>query len=145
MKKVFVFCGILLAGIFLLVKGQHVFKKELTEDLKNEMTMEVEKLNHPVVKKAIQALQHADSKAWFALFTADAQLFDDGSERNFKRFFEKAIGSERFLSIDKVADDDRSIYGRFHSDTWGDFKTYFKFQINENGKIIRLDIGQAKY
>ncbi|MGQ3012348.1 MAG: hypothetical protein ACT6QS_01455 [Flavobacteriales bacterium] len=37
------------------------------------------------------------------------------------------------------------LYGRFHSDQWGDFKTYFKFRINAEGLIERLDIGQASY
>jgi len=35
------------------------------------------------------------------------------------------------------------ILGQFHTESWGDFKTYFKFQLNNEGKINRLDIGQA--
>ena len=31
----------------------------------------------------------------------------------------------------------------FHSDEWGDFRTYFKFQLSPGRKIERLDIGQA--
>ncbi len=78
-------------------------------------------------------------------FTADAKLFDDGNVRNLKKFSTEAIGHERFLSIDKVEDNGLSIYGHFHSDTWGDFKTYFKFHVNTNGKIDKLEIGQADY
>jgi hypothetical protein len=38
-----------------------------------------------------------------------------------------------------------SACGQFHSDTWGDFKTYFKFHINKEGRIYQLAIGQADY
>ncbi len=107
--------------------------------------MSTDKLTHPVVKKAIDALQAADRDAWFAQFTADAALYDDGNKMNFKSFFDKALGHERFTSIDKVENKGLDVYGRFHSDQWGDFKTYFKFHINGNGKIERLDIGQASY
>ncbi|PSL22853.1 hypothetical protein CLV42_120115 [Chitinophaga ginsengisoli] len=108
-------------------------------------TMNTDKLTNTTVKNAIDALQAADSKAWFALFTTDAALYDDGNKMNFKSFFEKAIGHERFTSIDKVENNGLDLYGRFHSDQWGDFKTYFKFHINAAGKIDRLDIGQASY
>jgi hypothetical protein len=62
-----------------------------------------------------------------------------------KRFFEKALGHERFTSIDRVENGSMNIYGKFHSDQWGDFKTYFKFRLNAQGKIDRLEIGQASY
>jgi hypothetical protein len=107
--------------------------------------MNTDKLTDPVVRKAINALQSADKDAWFSLFTSDAILYDDGNEMNFRTFFEKALGHERFTSIDKVEDNGLSVYGKFHSDQWGDFKTYFKFHLNAAGRISRLDIGQASY
>lgn len=107
--------------------------------------MELNKITNPIVKHAIQAWQEGDSKKWLACFTSDAKLLDDGNVRDFHKFSTQAIGTERFTSIDKVEDDSQSIYGEFHSDTWGDFKTYFKFHINEVGKISTLEIGQASY
>jgi hypothetical protein len=108
-------------------------------------TMNTDKITNPTVKKAIDALQSGDKKAWFDLFTDDAELFDDGNKINFKSFSEAALGHERFTSIDKVENNSLDLYGHFHSDKWGDFKTYFKFHINGNGKIDKLEIGQAKY
>lgn len=112
---------------------------------KTTNAMNTETLTNPVVKKAIDALQAGDKKAWFVLFTENAELFDDDHKMDFKSFFEKALGHERFISIDKIENNGLSLYGRFHSDQWGNFKTYFKFQLNAEGKIIRLDIGQASY
>ncbi|MGF7075217.1 hypothetical protein [Mucilaginibacter sp. 3215] len=111
--------------------------------IQNVNTMNTEKLSNPVVKQAIDALQSGDKQAWFALFTNDAQLFDDGNKMDFKSFFEKALGHERFTSIDKVEQGGLHLYGKFHSDQWGDFKTYFKFTIGADGKISKLEIGQA--
>jgi hypothetical protein len=34
------------------------------------------------------------------------------------------------------------VRGSFHSDRWGDFRTYFKFHPGADGKFTRLDIGQ---
>lgn len=107
--------------------------------------MNLEKLTNPIVKKAIEALQKGDNETWSSMFTTDARLYDDGSSRDLQAFNRKAVGHERFTSIDKVENDGKIIYGRFHSDQWGDFKTYFKFHLSPEGKISRLEIGQANY
>lgn len=112
---------------------------------KTKPVMDTSKIENPVAAKAIDALQTADKTAWFALFASDAQLYDDGNKMNLRSFFEKAIGHEYFTSIDKVENNGLAVYGKFHSDTWGNFKTYFKFTITPQGKISRLDIGQADY
>ena len=102
-------------------------------------------LNNPVVKSAIDALQQGDLQAWNALFTADATLLDDGRKIDLAAFSKDALGHERFTAIDKVENNGLDIYGKFHSDKWGDFKTYFKFHINAENKITKLEIGQANY
>lgn len=107
--------------------------------------MDTKKINNALVKSAVEAWQQGDSESWLSFFTDDAELLDDGHIRNFKNFSTHAIGTERFTSIDKVEDNGLSIYGQFHSDTWGDFKTYFKFHINDQGKIYQLEIGQTDY
>ena len=124
----------------------HAYNQTKTEQQQSKKTataMNISMLTNTVVKKAIDALQKGSTTDWFALFADDALLFDDGNKMNFKSFFNKALGHERFTSIDKVENNGLTVYGKFHSDQWGDFRTYFKFQINTEGKINRLDIGQA--
>ncbi|WP_205728627.1 hypothetical protein [Flavobacterium sp. J27] len=87
----------------------------------------------------------ADTINWLAFFISDAKLLDDGNPRDFIKFSTKTIGREYFTSIDKVENNGLDIYGQFHSDTWGDFRTYFKFYLNKDDKIYRLEIGQANY
>ena len=106
--------------------------------------MDTSKLTNETVKKAFDAWQNGNSKLFLSFFTSDAKLYDDGSPRNFSSFVKDACGHEKFTSIDKVENNGLDIYGKFHTESWGDFKTYFKFQINAEGKITRLDIGQAK-
>ena len=105
--------------------------------------MDTTKLTHPIVKAAFEAWQKGNSELWLSYFTKDAKLLDDGHPRNFHKFSTEAIGHERFTSIDTVADNGLSVYGQFHIDTWGNFKTYFKFHIDNNNKIYQLEIGQA--
>ena len=104
--------------------------------------MDLSKLTNPMVRKAIEALQAGDKAAWNSLFTADAKLTDDGSPRDFTAFSDDAVGHERFTAIDRVDNDGLDIYGSFHSDRWGDFRTYSRFHPGRDGKFSRLDIGQ---
>ena len=107
--------------------------------------MDTHKIVQPLVRSAIEAWQQADKKKWLSFFTADPKLLDDGRPRDFGEFSSEAIGHERFTVIDKTEDDGYSVYGQFHSDTWGDFKTYFKFHVGAAGKFDQLEIGQANY
>ena len=105
--------------------------------------MRTDLLTNPTVKAAIDALQRGDRAAWSALFEPDAKLYDDGSPRDLEKFTADALGHERFTSIDRVDKGGLEVIGHFHSDQWGDFKTYFRFRLSPSGKIARLDIGQA--
>ena len=101
-------------------------------------------LTNPTVKAAIDALQRGDRKAWAALFEATAELYDDGSPRSLDTFTREAVGHERFTAIDRVENNGLDVFGAFHSPRWGDFQTYFKFQLSLAGKVTRLDIGQVE-
>lgn len=106
--------------------------------------MDTSKLTNPTVRKAYDALQAGDKAAWKAQFADTVTFTDDGKPRNFDKFSADAIGDERFTSLDRVENDGTDLYGDFHSDKWGDFKVYFKFQVGGNDKITRLDIGQGQ-
>lgn len=101
-------------------------------------------LKNPTVKATIDALQQGDRAAWSAHFERDAKLYDDGSPRSLEKFTADALGHERFTLIERVSPDGLEVVGAFHSDQWGNFKTYFRFQLSSSGKTSRLDIGQAR-
>jgi len=107
--------------------------------------MDISKLTNETVKQAIEALQESNKTAWFSFFTTDAVFTDDGNTLDLKSFFENALNhKEKFITIDKVENEGKDITGDFFAGQWGTFKVFFKFHINTEGKINRLDIGQTK-
>ena len=105
--------------------------------------MDISKITNQTVKAAIEAWQNGDSNTFLSFFTANPKLTDDGNIRDFSNFIKTACGHERFTSIDEVESNGLDIYGYFHTESWGDFKTFFKFHQNTEGKFERLDIGRA--
>ncbi|ULT42170.1 hypothetical protein KRR40_00435 [Niabella defluvii] len=136
---------LLILSLSLTTCGQNKSRSATTtsqQPTKKETTMDYQKSPTKKVKQAIEALQSGD-KSWYTFFTDDPEMTDDGNTVDFKRFFEKALGVEKFLTIDKVENDGKNIYGNFRAGQWGTFKVFFKFRLNTNGKFDRLDIGQA--
>jgi hypothetical protein len=107
--------------------------------------MDTNKITDSTIRAALDAWQKGDRQAFLSFFTGDAKLYDDGNPRDFRKFVTEACGHERFTSIDKIENNSLDIYGQFHTESWGDFKTYFRFHPTAAGKIDRLDIGQASY
>lgn len=107
--------------------------------------MDISQITNPVVKNAVEALQNNDKKAFYSYFTEDAVFTDDARTLNLKNFFDNAFNhKEKFLTLDKIENDGKSLTGDFFAGQWGTFKVFFNFHINNAGKITRLDIGQVK-
>jgi hypothetical protein len=107
--------------------------------------MESERL-HPVVQAALKAIDDGDREAWLKLFDAKAILTDDGSERDYQKWSDAEIfgaGKGRITKVTGIADSGVTLHADFHSAQWGDFKTFWKFQVR-GGKIVRLDVGQQE-
>lgn len=106
--------------------------------------MDLSNIANQHVRKAIEALQSNNLTDWYACFTTDAVFTDDGQSRDFKAFFDNAFAKgEKFLAIDRIEDDGKSLYGNFYAGQWGTFRVFFKFQENADGMFNRLDIGQT--
>jgi hypothetical protein len=108
--------------------------------------MNLEVLTDPVVKAAITAMNAGDRAGWFDLFAPDATLTDDGNPTDFREWSDSELfGDSRgyVTEIERVGANGRTLYARFHSDKWGDFLTFMKFEI-QGSKITRLDVGQAE-
>lgn len=106
--------------------------------------MNLEQLN-PLVKAAIEAMNARDRDGWYALFSDDAVMTDDGEAHDFREWSDGELFGESggsVTAVESIEDDGRTLYARFHSDRWGDFRTFMKFQIS-GSKITRLDVGQA--
>lgn len=135
--------AILLVSVIVMSLPAHGQTKTQQQNTKSEI-MDLSKLTNKTVREAIEALQAGD-KSWYSYFVEKPEMTDDGKTIDFKNFFSKALGNEKFLSIDKVENNGLDVYGNFKAGSWGTFKVFFKFHPNPDGKFHRLDIGQAKY
>ncbi|UNZ00238.1 hypothetical protein MQE36_07810 [Zhouia spongiae] len=107
--------------------------------------MDLSIITNEYIRSAIQSLQNNNINEWYNHFTDDTVFTDDGRTLDFRKFFDNAFDKkEKFLEIDTVENDGKTIYGNFHAGQWGTFRVYFKFHENLNGKFDRLDIGQTK-
>jgi hypothetical protein len=104
-------------------------------------------ITNPVVKSAIGALNGREKKLWFELFSETPEFSDDGIPRDLVRWCEDELfGSYRayIISIDKVEDGGLTFYAMYHSDKWGDFKTFWRFAVKDS-RISKLDVGATDY
>jgi len=132
--------SILITCFFITACAQKTDDKKITNQ--KQQTMNLDNITNNNVKKAIEALESGD-KIWYSYFTENPVMTDDGNKVDFKNFFAKALGSEKFITIDKVENEGKDIYGNFKAGNWGTFRVFFKFHQNADGKFDRLDIGQA--
>jgi hypothetical protein len=110
-------------------------------------SLDLNAISHHIVKSAIEAMNGRNKKQWYALFSDKPAFTDDGNPHDFTDWCEKELfgTSLAYLSsIDKVEDGGLTVYGRFHSDQWGDFRTFLKFHV-DNGKITKMAVGQISY
>ena len=107
--------------------------------------MNTDQLTNPLVKAAVEALNARDREGWYKLFANDATLTDDGNPHDFREWADhEFFGTSRtyLMSIDRVENNDLTLYGKLHSDQWGEFDTFMTFSI-QGDKITRLDVGQV--
>lgn len=105
--------------------------------------MNIEELSNPIVKAAVTALHAGDRSAWLALFAPNAVLTDDGNKRNYVEWSGSELfgkGNGRIINIESEEADGLTINTLFHSTVWGEFRTFWTFEIGD--KIARLDVGQ---
>ena len=107
--------------------------------------LDLNAIDQPIVRSAIEAMNSRNKTQWYKLFSNKPELTDDGNPQDFTEWSERELfgSSIAYLaSIDKVEDGGLTIYGKFHSDQWGDFKTFMRFRV-ENDNITKLEVGQT--
>lgn len=106
--------------------------------------MNTEELSNSIVKAAVTALHAGDRSAWLALFAPHATLTDDGNKRNTIEWSDSELfgkGNGRIINIESEVANGLTINTLFHSTVWGEFRTFWTFEI-QGDKITRLDVGQ---
>lgn len=143
MKKHFIFAAVFCLSCTACGQKKREMDTQKSITTQKQKNMDLSKITDEMVRQAVQALQDGD-QSWYTYFTENPVMTDDGNTVDFKSFFSNALGKEKFLSLDKVENDGKSIYGNFQAGKWGTFPVFFRFHKNNDGKFDRLDIGQAK-
>src|ERR1700751_4008108 len=89
-------------------------------------------IQNPVVKAAIESMNSKDKKRWYDLFAKNASLTDDGQRHDLHEWSESELfgpSLSYLASIEKVEDGGLTVHGTYHSDQWGEFKTFLKFSV----------------
>ncbi|MDG7020450.1 MAG: nuclear transport factor 2 family protein [Nitrososphaerota archaeon] len=104
-------------------------------------------VSDPLARSAAEAVNSRDRERWFGLFADGATFSDDGVEQDLWRWCDEELFGRHtayIVSVDKVEDGGRTFYARYHSDKWGDFKTFWRFAVRD-GKVSRLEVGATSY
>jgi hypothetical protein len=110
-------------------------------------SLDLHAIDQPIIRMAIEAMNSRNKKQWYGLFSASPEFTDDGNPHDFTKWCESELfgSSMAYLtSIDKVEDYGLTIYAMFHSDQWGDYKTFLRFHV-QDAKITRMAVGQVDY
>jgi hypothetical protein len=97
----------------------------------------------PTVRAVVTAINAGDRAGFFAAFTSDATLSDDGTEHDLTQWADREIfSSNGHLEVVSQSDQGRSLVADYRNDTWGEMRTAWTFVVT-GGKVSRLETGQA--
>ncbi|KPI13971.1 hypothetical protein SAMN05442782_4072 [Streptomyces sp. OK228] len=108
------------------------------------MTIQVAKLSDPAVRAFVTAVNAHDRAAFEAVLAPDATMSDDGADRDLADWTDREIFSSRgHMEVDNESNGGRALIARYSNDTWGEMKTRWSFTVDDGGRIIRFETGQA--
>ncbi len=93
--KAAIYPGLIILFFFQQLIAQPVKSKNSFTQKKDSMI--TGKLTNPTVRATIEALQKSDEKAWFANFTSNAELYDDGNKHDFTKWSSGVIKGRELL------------------------------------------------
>ncbi|MFJ1790126.1 nuclear transport factor 2 family protein [Kitasatospora griseola] len=108
------------------------------------MTIAVDKLSDPAVRRLLDAVNSGNRDAFFAALTDDATMSDDGSQRDLADWVDREIfSSHGHIEVQTEKSNGRTLVADFRNDAWGEMRTAWKFTIASDGRVSHFDTGQA--
>jgi hypothetical protein len=108
------------------------------------MTIAIDKLSDPAVRRLLSAVNAGDRDAFFATLAEDATLSDDGSERDLADWVDREIFSAHgHIDVQKETSGGRALVADYRNDTWGEMRTAWRFTITPEGRVGHIETGQA--
>ncbi|MFV0136302.1 nuclear transport factor 2 family protein [Streptomyces sp. HMX87] len=108
------------------------------------MTIRHNRLSDPAVRAFVAAVNAHDRAAFLSVLAPDATMADDGADRDLDQWIDAEIFSANgHLEVDKESNGGRALIARYRNDTWGEMRTRWMFDVDEDGRISRFETGQA--
>ncbi|MEG3626407.1 nuclear transport factor 2 family protein [Streptomyces poriticola] len=108
------------------------------------MTIQQNRLSDPAVRAFVAAVNSHDRDAFLSLLTPDATMADDGSDRDLTEWIDREIfSSNGHMDVENESNDGRALVAQYRNDTWGEMRTRWQFDVDEDGRISRFETGQA--
>ncbi|MBX9364804.1 nuclear transport factor 2 family protein [Streptomyces sp. WAC04114] len=108
------------------------------------MTIQTTRLSDPAVRAFVAAVNNHDRESFMALLAPGATMTDDGSDRDLDDWVDREIfSSHGHMQVDNESNGGRSLLVRYSNDTWGEMRTRWSFQVDDDGRITRFETGQA--
>ncbi|MFI9804994.1 nuclear transport factor 2 family protein [Streptomyces sp. NPDC052301] len=108
------------------------------------MTIQPAKLSDPAVRAFVNAVNSRDRDGFMSLLTPGATMADDGQDRDLAEWIDQEIfSSHGHLDVDNESDGGRALLAHYRNDTWGEMRTRWRFEIDDDGRISRFETGQA--
>jgi hypothetical protein len=103
----------------------------------------VDELSDPTVRSVVRAINAGDRDAFLAVFTADATMSDDGTDREFHDWIDREIFSANGrIEVESESGAGRSLIARYRNDTYGEMRTSWRFVV-DGDRVSRMETGQA--
>ncbi|AWE49978.1 nuclear transport factor 2 family protein [Streptomyces nigra] len=108
------------------------------------MTIQTSKLSDPTVRAFVAAVNAHDRDAFMGVLAPGATMADDGTDRDLTDWVDREIfSSNGHLEVDNESNRGRDLVASYRNDTYGEMRTRWHFEVEDDGRISRFETGQA--
>jgi len=108
------------------------------------MTIQTSKLSDPTVRAFVEAVNAHDRESFMSVLAPGATMADDGTDRDLTDWVDREIfSSNGHLDVDNESNQGRDLVASYRNDTYGEMRTRWHFEVEDDGRISRFETGQA--
>ncbi|MEU6543779.1 nuclear transport factor 2 family protein [Streptomyces sp. NPDC046859] len=108
------------------------------------MTIQTSKLSDPTVRAFVAAVNAHDREGFMSVLAPGATMADDGTDRDLTDWVDREIfSSHGHLKVDNESNQGRDLVASYRNDTYGEMRTRWHFEVEDDGRISRFETGQA--
>ncbi|MFF0454398.1 nuclear transport factor 2 family protein [Nocardia africana] len=103
-----------------------------------------DQLSNESVRALVTAVNAGDRLGFYNTLATGAALSDDGRPHHLTEWAEREIFTTHgHFEIESESGDGLTVIANYRNDRWGQMPTRWTFTVDADGKISRIDTGQA--